>query len=244
MHLTHTEIRNKVGIENPGQWILEEENFLTWQNSKVSWGIWLCGQLGTGKTVLASTVIDHMARLYGKTSQGVMAYYYCSGGINARNNSGDILGSILRQLAETNEGLDVFARWKATHARIHLTHKAMVEMICGLIKVNGSATTTIIIDALDELDGDNFDIVTSALETMLGNSAGILKVFISSRPDSRAWQVFDNWLNIMVDPAATRKDINTYIDFQVDKRLHRKRRVDDQLKSNIKSTLKRNARGV
>lgn len=244
MYLTHTEIQNRIGIENSGMWIFEEPVFRTWQTSNVSWGLWLQGDMGTGKSVLISRVINYMEDLYGNTAQGAMAIYYCSGGTNERNTADDVLGSIARQLCETDQGLDLFQEWQSTHSRNRLTHKALIEIICSLIQLNGRATTTIVIDALDELTGDHFQTVTDGLERMLDEANGLVKVFVSSRPDSRATRVLENWLKIEVSPEATRGDIDAYIEYHVEKGLRRKKRVNEELKSEIKAFLKENAGGM
>ena len=240
----HSDIRNKPKIKDPGIWILETQQYQEWENSRVSCGLWLHGALGTGKTILTSTVITQIDILYGGTSQGAMAYFYCSGTANAKTKASEILGNILRQLIATDAGLDVFKMWQERHRPRDLTIVAMGELLLDIIELNDQSQTTIIIDALDEADSDSFFDVVEILEQLINDSPGLVKVFISSRPEDHINGALEAWPGIEIEPRLTRKDIETYIDSQVNKRLLLKRRVKDELRQDVKDFLKVRANGM
>lgn len=249
----HADIMNTTMIENPGKWITALEDFKQWQNSRDSCGIWLHGGLGTGKTVLTSTVVDHLSALYNGTTRGAMAYYYCSGTANAKPTMSDILRSILRQLISTDEGFDKFMNWKIGRERRDLTNESIKKLIGEMIKLNTSQTT-IILDALDEADRENSLYVISFLEGLISQDWGLVKVFISSRPEEYIKLALGSWVKIEVSPEATKQDIKTYIDTQVDNFLHLRptdkvekkthKAEEDKLKDDVKAFLNGRANGM
>jgi len=241
---SHTDIQNKIKIENPGSWLRNLDEFKYWQNSKASYGIWLRGALGAGKTVLTSTIVDHISHLYRGTAQGAMAYYYCSGTPNAKIKSSDILRSILRQLASTDAGLELFMIWRARHGQHDLTNQNIEILISDMVRLNTISQTTIIIDALDEMDRESFAEVMDVLENLINQDSGLVKVFLSSRPEDHVNKPLRSWPRIDVDPQLTRPDIVAYIETQVDKKLTLDDGIDAVLRKEVKDFLKDQARGM
>ncbi|KAH8821314.1 hypothetical protein F5884DRAFT_83295 [Xylogone sp. PMI_703] len=151
--------------EAPGIWVLDEPQYNYWQGSIISSLLWLSGELGTGKTVLISTIIEHIRTLYGYGNQGTVAYFYCSGtvGLDAET----ILRNIVRQLAESERGLDMLTNeWKKRGCgRDILKSTETRNLLCELITLNGKSQTTIIIDALDEVNLDKDFVIKPTRDT-------------------------------------------------------------------------------
>ena len=120
----------------------------------------------------------------------------------------------------------------------------MEELLLDIVELNDQSQTTIIIDALDEADSDSFFDVVEILEQLINDSPGLVKVFISSRPEDHINSALEAWPEIEIEPQFTRKDIETYINSQVNKRLLLKRRVKDQLRQDVKDFLKVRANGM
>jgi hypothetical protein len=239
----HIHIRNKTKIKDPGKWLLGTDEFKNWQNSKSSSGLWLRGSLGTGKTVLTSTVIGRISRLYQGTAQVAFAYYYCSGS-SKKINAGGILGNILRQLAETESGQDALQAWEeAGHRPRDLTNETLEGLIHELVNLNVEFQTTTIIDAPDEVEQEEFFTVIDVLENLLDEASGLVKVFVSSKPEDHN-NILDTWSKIEIDPHLTRKDIEMYIETQIDKKLPTKKKVDNELHDEVKIYLKDSDRGM
>jgi hypothetical protein len=144
------------------------EDFKEWRNPKVSCGLWLCGALGTGKTILTSTIITHINKLYRNTSQGAAAHYYYSGTANARTKASDMLGKHTSTTrTKTDASPDTLKIWEARNRRGDLTHEALGELLHDIIELNDISQTTIIIDALEEDDEESFSDVMETLELLL-----------------------------------------------------------------------------
>ena len=246
---THADIRKATingKLKDPGKWITELDDFKEWQNSRDSCSIWLRGDLGTGKTVLTSTVVNHLSGLYKGTTNGAMAYYYCSGAANAKPNASDILRSILRQLVATDAGFDAYQDWKTGQERRDLTNEATTKLIGDMVKLSTSQTT-IIIDALDETDKDSCRHVIDVLEDLINLDGGLVKVFIASRGEEHIRRELDSWPTIILQSKLTEEDIDKYINAEVDHSLRlrkEEREKEGPLREEVKSFLKRVADGM
>ncbi|KAL4745309.1 hypothetical protein BDW72DRAFT_198768 [Aspergillus terricola var. indicus] len=190
MHRIHAQTRSKAEIDfdqkyQPGSWLLKHLDLQLWADAQFSCGLWLHGKMGTGKTILTSTVIEHQAERYAGSSNGALTYVYCTGADSRCSNPLDILMEILRQLASTEAELAVFQEWKEGKQLSELTQLAVLQLILKMINLNIGRQTTIVIDTLDEIDRDGLISVTGAQHLLLEKSEGLLKVFVSSRPESR-----------------------------------------------------------
>ncbi|KAG0699157.1 hypothetical protein DFH29DRAFT_1081402 [Suillus ampliporus] len=76
-----------------GQWIFETDHYKTWNTSDCAF-LWLNGQPGAGKTILASAVIDKILE-HGQAEAQTLAYFYC----NFRDEQTTIASAVLRTLA-------------------------------------------------------------------------------------------------------------------------------------------------
>ncbi|KAI0106021.1 hypothetical protein F4814DRAFT_452400 [Daldinia grandis] len=196
------------GRQAPGIWILNEPEYKYWQTAIILSILWLSGDLGTGKTILMSTMIEHISTLYGKQNQCTMAYVYCSATLGTNVDS--ILRSILRQLAESKKGLDmVVEQWKAkSYGKYLLTLDEAKAMIKNLVSLNGKIQTTIIIDALDEINLKDLSTLFDFLHDLLrmDTTNCLLKVLLSSRPEMRVSDAIGLWPRIKVNPSKTKLD--------------------------------------
>ncbi|KAH6855628.1 hypothetical protein B0I37DRAFT_411606 [Chaetomium sp. MPI-CAGE-AT-0009] len=250
MHRIHAQIRSRAEVDfsqkyQPGVWLLKHMDFQIWADAQFSCGLWLYGDMGAGKTVLTSTVIEHLEQLYSGSSRGALAYFYCSAAESTRTDPLDILQEILRQLASTKPGSDIFRDWQQNKKPSALTRDAVLRLILQMINLNAHRQTAIVIDALDEIDRDGTGLtsITDALHYLLEAADGVVKIFVSSRPESRIRDQLRPWTGIPVDPGSTRSDMETYIDLEVDRLLRHKNRLV-KLKPKIKETLKERAGGM
>jgi Cdc6-like AAA superfamily ATPase len=275
MPAIHSAHKDKLRIENSGAWILEDESFEYWKESVISSGLWLSGNMGTGKTILTMTVIDHLDHKYGKSARGVFAYYYCSGTNPSKNSPKDLFKDILRQLVETGPGFEIFEAWQYQKNESSLTINAIIYLIQCLIdsaaqdadllisqgefqnldsrrryaivdNIKKMVQTTIVIDALDEMDEEDQHTVIDKLKKLLEESKGLFKVFISSRPGQTIKEGASDlgWDQIEVTETMTKYDIDNWIDCEIGEGLRLKERVDEKMISEIKEILKGAAHGV
>lgn len=100
-HARHSESR----IPGSGEWLLDHPQYLSWKNSSNSLILLLHGIKGSGKTSLASAVVDSFLKENSKqTSPAPTAYFYCAKNASEleRADPDEIMRSIVRQLTLTS----------------------------------------------------------------------------------------------------------------------------------------------
>ncbi|KAL2256636.1 hypothetical protein VTK26DRAFT_1378 [Humicola hyalothermophila] len=86
-----------------GHWLLDSGAWKNWLNGTArSRLLWIHGIPGAGKTVLASTMAEHIHELIRRDTKRRMAYYYCHHSRNA-DETAPFLGWILSQLCRSSQ---------------------------------------------------------------------------------------------------------------------------------------------
>ena len=94
--------------------------------------------------------------------------------------------------------------------------------------MDSRAQTTIIVDALDEVDIDDLSLPCKAFSQLLTKSEGLVKIFVS-RPDDRISSNLKVAEIIELTSDLTKADIDCYIDEEVDLHLEDSDRVSEVL---------------
>jgi hypothetical protein len=127
-----------------------------------------------------------------KPSSCSIAYYYCdrTSPEPGRNEVGTILGTLLRQLASIDIGkplrpavVDEYNKYKKNASGDssepqQLSTEDCIKLAKNLTRDNQA---TMMIDAIDECDDKERYQLLQALDTIIVESEGLVKVFVSSR---------------------------------------------------------------
>ncbi|KAG1772939.1 hypothetical protein EV702DRAFT_1245597 [Suillus placidus] len=91
---------------NPGtgRWIFQNDQFVAWNNSDRAF-LWLNGQTGHGKTILASAVVDEIQGS-SKAEPQTLAYFYCNFRDDRTTNAAAVLRSLIVQLLQQSQDDD------------------------------------------------------------------------------------------------------------------------------------------
>ena len=143
----HNAARNK---HQPmtGEWFLQSEQFVAWLEGRIP-SIWVHGIPGAGKTILCSTVIDHVAEFCSPDSRQRHAYFYFDfNDANKRTVTG-MLRSILQQLSAVNLCPELDRLYQQCGEGNHEPRlEALVETL--VLALSSSDRTFLVLDALDE----------------------------------------------------------------------------------------------
>lgn len=108
--------------------------------------------------------------------------------------------------------------------------------------------TTIVIDALDECDPEKRGVLLEALSTIVDNSTGLVKIFISSRDDQDIVLHLGECPNLKIQASHNQDDITRYVNSEVGEVIHSKKwrsgKVDEKLEQEIKLALIEKAQGM
>ena len=131
-----------------GDWLLESELFTAWTKA-TSASLWLHGLPGAGKTILCSTIIEHVKLLCTNDSGNRYAYFYFDFSDTQKQSVTGMLRSIIAQLSVPELPTEVDDLYKkCNHGQQQPGEENLVLTLLSLLK--SSHRTYLIIDALDE----------------------------------------------------------------------------------------------
>ncbi|KAI9797607.1 MAG: hypothetical protein M1833_005390 [Piccolia ochrophora] len=199
-----------------GDWLLQSREFKAWKN--ISRSTLFChGIRGSGKTVLASVVVDHLQHSMTDRGTGVF-YVYCSYRNGTQQTLVNILGSLWKQLVQ---GLPSFPDELNNLYNLHIgkgTQPSADELDNGLAAlINRYSASYVVIDALDECA----DEVRRYLLPMLRQLQTHCNVNIMAT-SRRLFNIECEFLeSLQLEIRASDEDIRTYLDEQMDKQMDR-----------------------
>jgi hypothetical protein len=263
--LDHADVKNKLYPKyvKSGQWLLDSTDFKSWKNSP-SGHFWLQGTIGTGKSCLAWTVIEHL-----RQENKSLAFFYYNAKLRReiekkeveRKELGKekkgasywnttILGALARQLAESPDqddvALEVRHRYdKATKEDRDpppLAEKELPELLDKLVASRNSEleTTILVIDGLDEC-AEYIELLSTL--KLLGEKRKV-KFFLSSQfvvPVDRYFPV----TKLAISSDINSSDIEGFVKGEVeDFELNRPKVLGDALSKDIIKTLTKYSSGM
>ncbi|KAJ5919724.1 hypothetical protein N7454_009559 [Penicillium verhagenii] len=243
----HDDIKER-RTPNTGEWLIQHEDFYTWEEKKSSALFWLQGSLGTGKTYLTSTVIDRVqGRLSDSQNDEGFAFFYCNRDEEDRSTPLSILQSIVRQLSTTASNpesvqirlLEAYknARNRGSNFRSDECKKQI------LASFETYHQTTLVIDAMDECDPDSRYELIETLSSFVSDTRQRVKFFISSRPDPDIKSLLEDTPNIGVSTTDNQDDILKFLTLELEK-LSKKAAFIKRIKADIIDKLLQRCQGM
>jgi len=226
-----------------GEWFVRSEAFTRWISSPKS-SLWLYGKAGSGKTILCSTVIEHVLEKKQSSPHFHCAYFYFD--FQSKWNVDDMLRSAVAQLCRSIGELPLRLRQlyqECRHGQQPFT-SSLIEIIL-LLLANSSAQTFLVIDALDECGAESERVdLLETLEVLVKDSK-VLRLFVTSRKEKdieRSLEpLFDGTIGL--EENVIQSDIDRYVRSMLDNDVDL-RRWDEETKSLIKRTLVEYADGM
>jgi nucleoside-triphosphatase THEP1 len=245
-----------------GEWLLNKNEFESWEPSTQTSVLWLHGIPGSGKSKLVSKVIDYLKPKY--RSAGTFAYFYCTRNPaeDERSRPKEVIPSFLRQLGFTGTDPKVLkpalASLRTAKEEEAKEHGSEVveplnpkECVDTLIKILQGSTTVIAIDAIDELKSEERHEFYKTLSRILNDvDQGVVRVFLSSRDDQDIVHQLSKHANVYISAADNQYDVEEFVKKEVGEatssgRLLRGRKtISDSLGEKIISTLTGGAQGM
>lgn len=227
-----------------GGWFLTSTEFLSWK-ADASLVLWVCGIAGCGKTILSSTIIDHLQDDCCNNPRKVLMYFYFDFDDTKRQSPEDMLRGVISQFISQNDRLhpsvDSLFASKGGHQP---TFQELLQVLQELSR--GCDEAFLILDALDECG--NKQRLWEILREIDGWDTGRLHLLITSRQDHEAEMQFKRLLfgtKVVVQGTSVDIDIRSYVQerLQSDSRLKRWQRRPD-LVDEITETMAAHAGGM
>lgn len=235
--------RDYLSMRHPGtgEWFLNSTKFQEWRKEGGS-TLFCTGAIGAGKTVITSLAIDNLLQMAENGESIGIAYIYFDFELPDEQRVGNLLSSLLRQLAERRSPLpeevkNLFNKHKSDRTL------ASFEEICATLHAVAIkfSRVFIFIDALDEGPSlESGDLQTLLHEILLLQASCRANLFVTSRENTEIEGLFPT-----IEPFpihAPDHDISTYLQWQME---HQDRDIwDEDLKDDVKRKIIEAAGGM
>ncbi|CAH0057757.1 unnamed protein product [Clonostachys solani] len=207
--------------QGTGSWIFANPEFRRWKNAREQL-LWLHAIPGAGKTILASTIIDHMQN-YVRSKVGNVGpsdrvlYFYFDFADTNKQTLASLLEAIVYQLLSKNPEPSESVMELHTSLKSRGRNSANVEELLDVCfaEAAGSGRTFLIIDALDESQkGERREFFQKCLHKLLANNFSAL---ITSRKEPDIENYFGDFSPQVINLEAAevdedvRKHVNSVI---------------------------------
>jgi hypothetical protein len=238
---------HKMRQAETGLWLLQNARFAEWKQSAAS-RMWLHGIPGCGKTILSSTIIEHLLQHCHGDASMVTAYFYFDFNDAQEQDPELMLRSLLSQLLQRSftipKGVDVLfstcgngKRQPALHALLEVLPQVMQRFM----------HVYLILDALDECKQrpELMDVLETVARWPLDN----VHLLMTSRKERDIESSLESYIKeeytISLQRDVVDKDIQRYVQqrLSVDKTLA-KWNKDAAIRQEIEAALMHGARGM
>ncbi|KAK6421215.1 hypothetical protein LTR81_005891 [Elasticomyces elasticus] len=224
------------------QWLLMSQQYNIWRQGQ-SPHLWLHGKAGCCKTVLSSTIIEHLSFDLPQQPGVALAYFYFSFVEPQKQSYYNMLLSFVWQLSREGKLLPELAA--AYAAKKALGSKDLEDMVDTLAE--RYARLLIVIDALDEVPEGNSgrQDVLDGLQ-MLSTRCPNVHFLVTSRPDADITDFMGEWqiVALPIDEKAVNADIELHVKARLseDRRFRGKEWV--KMRQEILDTFQQKAQGM
>jgi hypothetical protein len=193
-----------------GEWFIQSDGFTRFtQPSKTS--LWVHGKAGFGKTILCSTVIQHIVETNRSSPDFQAAWFYFD--FELKWNVDDMLRSVIAQLCRSMGKLPV-----QLHQLYRECQRGQTPLTSSLIEIlvllaDSCSKTYLVLDALDECEpGSGTVDLLQALKGLVEDSK-VLSLLVTSRKEERIEEVlkpvFGETFNL--EENVVKSDIGLYV---------------------------------
>ncbi|KAJ6157411.1 hypothetical protein N7470_005003 [Penicillium chermesinum] len=246
-HLTPLKQARRKRQSGTAEWLFETKTFDRWVSDDGFSALWCSGKIGSGKTILAASVVDWILTEI-HDSKALVSFLFVRFDDYMSLETESILKSILFQVLDKAGFPDEVAVLLAdAQHKLSSTPKDLINML-------GLAYTTlelkriyIVIDGIDECPKQERDSLLSALASLRLFELNI-RVFISGRESvsSEVNMEFRHLSHLSMRSQLAQSDIATYINKTVDQKLRNEELIvgDNDLIEEIKDALRQGADGM
>ncbi|KAE9398173.1 hypothetical protein BT96DRAFT_40006 [Gymnopus androsaceus JB14] len=231
-----------------GEWFLKGRELDEWKQIPNSL-LWLQGDVGSGKSVLVSTVINDLRGLDAYENQ-LVAFYFFDSRDASKQNFNNLVSTLLSQLLSTTMQEEIYlAIWKLYNIHENFKSKpsdreliATLKDVISILKVN---SLFVIIDGLDEMETQSFKPLFQLMEELSTVAYSHLHMLIASRPHIFYARELEQLCSkvVLIDKENVNTDVEIFLDYTM-KNDNAFGQHSDEEKSQIVNSLTGRANGM
>ena len=218
---TNHESARRIHEPTTGNWFIQTNAFLKWKNSIRS-SLWLTGIPGAGKTVLCSTIIEHVKGLCQRNAHSQIAYFYFDFNDPQKRTIVGMLRSMIVQLCAGEAQLSIRVHDlynQCNDGNEQPTLKDLIKTLFSLLE-NGKGTY-LIMDALDECS--EREKLMDVIDQIIKNPSLYVNLLMTSRKEQDILEGFQDVIDFQIDLKGD--GIDTDIELHIRKRLENDKRL-------------------
>ncbi|KAH8660053.1 hypothetical protein BX600DRAFT_399966 [Xylariales sp. PMI_506] len=172
------------------EWLLKDERFTQWRDSKTSSLLWVSAGPGCGKSVLSRALIDE-GHLSTSVTTSTVCYFFFKEGEERRMDSASALSAVLHQLFDNHNTSTLISHAIPAHksfgSKLAQNMSELWRILTSCAKSEGAGEIVCILDALDECELASRRLLIEKLgefylKTSQQKTTAKLKILITSRP--------------------------------------------------------------
>lgn len=252
-------------LDSTDSWIQGHPEYLTWRQEHHSSILWLHGDPGKGKTMLAIALIESFTKTlpaFERPPNTALLFFFCDSQDDRRKSASLILRGLIYQVIGQNPGLALYLHNEYEKQREQLfsspnSLQTLWRIFHSMIQHSDLQQVFIVVDALDECDTESLETLLVLLQpyvTTQDDDAGQnfaespdsrMKWLLTSRNELRIKQPLTGSLEISLEDNAVHVEnaVLHFIDVKV-KQLARVKNYDEKLKTAVEDNLREKAEGT
>ncbi|KAL8889355.1 MAG: hypothetical protein Q9192_006031 [Flavoplaca navasiana] len=252
-------------LETTDSWMLRDATYQKWKSEDHTRVLWLHGDPGKGKTMLAIALVDDLTKHIRTTAEdtsSALVYFFCDNQDDRRANASLILRGILYQILYQQPELTCHLNKEYEKQRDQLfsspnSIQTLWRVFHNVVRCSNFQKIYVIVDALDECDASSMETLLILLEPYIEvqddsllhsdhkDSRCSMRWLLTSRNELRISQLLTGSLNISLEEKSVHVNnaVFKFIDFKV-KQLTKIKHYDDTLSALVGKTLREKAEGT
>ncbi len=243
----HNEFFSANRIPATGKWLVCHPQYVTWRASSSSSIMLLHGVAGSGKSSLVSTVIDSfLQEVPGGVSSAQLAYFYCAkdGFERERSDPDEIMRSLVRQItlddSHVHEALIMDFERREAEAKVDgfdVPRLRVSECVRLMLDALGANPAVLVVDAVDEVQEDRRHELLDGLCQLTRESAGVVKVFVTSRNNNNILALLPGALTIGIQRDDNKADMELFVRHHVTRAVKSRRLLNGIISDELEEYL-------
>ena len=235
-------------MKNSCKWILDNFGFKELMRTDKSDVLWIHGQPGKGKTMLAMFLVDEITESISHSPFDQLAYFFCDNTTVQRNSTLCLLKSILHQVLKQRPRNVIQEDFHSQGAQMFSSVEAVWIALIRVLEASTARSIYLVIDGLDECDTDSLDILLDLASihfTTRADSLCNVKWIFTSRNDVAIREHLSTARLVDMEANSTKvaRAVNAFINLKVDELAIRKR-YDQDLKEFVVKSLREKSEGT